>query len=114
MDDDVKAFCQRYMNYHVVAQMNDGSEFNGIIESMDDDGVTMYIPEEIDADQMRPANEEGAARQFDFDFDDYDEYGRPRRRRFRRFRRRRFPFRLFRRLFLFPYYYPYYPYYPWY
>ncbi|MGJ9459891.1 hypothetical protein [Oceanobacillus sp. CF4.6] len=114
MDHDIKATCRRYMNYHVIAQMGDGSQFDGIIESMDDDGVTMLVPEEVDAEQVRQ-NEEGVARQFGFDFDDYndyDDYGRPRRRRFRRFRRQRFPFRLFRSLFPYPYYYPYYPYYP--
>ncbi|WP_404451894.1 hypothetical protein LG329_16325 [Virgibacillus necropolis] len=103
MGDDVKQQCQIYMNYHVIAQMNDGSQFDGIIEGMDEDSVTMLVPEEID--------EEQGNRQFGYGYDDYDydydDYGRPRRRRFRRFRRRRFPFRLFRRLFR-------YPYYPWY
>ena len=108
MDDDIKALCQRYMNYHVMAQMNDGTQFDGIIESMDDDGVTMLVPEEVDEEQVRQVNEEDVTRQFDYDFDDY---GRPRRRRFRRFRRRRFPFSFFRGIFLYPYFPPYYPWY---
>lgn len=119
MGGDVKAFCQRYMNYHVIAQMNDGSQFGGIIDSIDEDGVTMLVPEEVDAEQLWQVNEEGVSRQFgnnphgfdNFDdFGDFDNYGRPRRRRFRRFRRRRFPFRLFRNIFFYPYYSPFYPY----
>jgi hypothetical protein len=101
--DDIKGVCKKYMNYHVMGQLNDGSQFDGIITDMDDEGVTMLVPEEIDADQMD--------RQFGYDYDyDYDDYGRPRRRRFRRFRRRRFPFFLLRRLLRYPYYYPYYGY----
>lgn len=116
MDGDVKAFCQRYMNYQVIAQMNDGSQFDGIIESIDEDSVTMLVPEVVDEEQLWQVNEEGVDRQFAGNpdgFDDFgyfDSYGRPRRRRRRRFRRRSFPFRLIRRLFFPPYYYPYYPY----
>ncbi|WP_053075143.1 hypothetical protein [Ornithinibacillus californiensis] len=114
MQGDMKSLCQRYMNYHVMAQMNDGSQFDGIIEGMDDNGVTMLIPEEVDSEQMEL---NGENRQFGFDFNGYGGYdnygyGRP-RRRFRRYRRQRFPLNLFSRLFLFPYYSPLYsPFYP--
>ncbi|WP_243633143.1 hypothetical protein [Paenibacillus xerothermodurans] len=88
MASDAKVMCQRYMNYHVIAHARDGSQFDGIVEGMDEDGVTMLLPEEVDADEDR---------QFG--------YGR---RRFRRHRRRRFPFYFF----AFPYFTPYPYYYP--
>ncbi|MGP4109259.1 hypothetical protein [Virgibacillus sp. L01] len=102
--DQIKGLCRQYMSYHVIGQLSDGTQVDGIIDSMDEEGVTMLVPEEVDAEQMN--------RQFDYGYDynyDYDDYGRPRRRRFRRFRRQRFPFHFFRRLFGFPYYYPPYP-----
>jgi hypothetical protein len=83
--------CQRYMNYHVVGQMSDGTQMNGIIQDMDDEGVTMLVPEDVDddSDDMR-----------------YGGYGGYGRRRFRRFRRRRFPYNVF----VFPFFFPF-PYY---
>jgi hypothetical protein len=69
------------MNYHVVTQVE------GIVEDVDDSGVTMLVPEEVEADERQ--------------FGGYGGYGR---RRFRRFRRQfavfAFPF-----IFPFPYYY---------
>lgn len=99
MGSDVKHICQRLMNFHVIAQMRDGSKFDGIIEGIDDDGVTMLVPEEIDADWENDQSN----RQFG--------YGR---RRFRRFRRQRFPFINFAFPFFipYPYFYPQYPYFP--
>jgi small nuclear ribonucleoprotein (snRNP)-like protein len=107
--EQIKNLCEKYMNYHVIVQLSDGSQFDGIIDGMDEESVIMLVPEEIDGGQTN--------RQYGFDYDDdngydYDEYGRPRRRRFRRFRRRRFPFPFLRRLFRYPYYYPIYPQYP--
>lgn len=99
MDNDVKSQCQRYMNYHVVAEAMDGSQFDGIIESMDNNGVTMLVAEEIDPDQMRPYFADNESRQFGYGFDGYG------RRRFRRFHRRRFPFNYFRFIFPFPYFF---------
>lgn len=100
---DIKSLCQRYMNYHVIAQTRDGQRLEGIIDGMDDDGVTMLVPEDVDGEERQYAPEG---------------YGR---RRFRRFRRQRFPFFLFLPPFFtpYPYYYPpypysYYPYSPWY
>ncbi|SEQ49009.1 hypothetical protein SAMN05216232_2595 [Virgibacillus subterraneus] len=98
--DQIKGLCKQYMSYHVIGQLSDGSQVDGIIDSMDEEGVTMLVPEEVDEEQMN--------RQFDYGYD-YN-YGRP-RRRFRRFRRQRFPFRFFRSLFRYPYYYPPYPWY---
>ena len=75
----------QYMNYHVIGQMSDGSQVEGIIEDVDDEGVTMLVPENIEADERQ-----------------FGGYGR---RRFRRFRRR-FPFNFF----VFPFFFPF-PYY---
>lgn len=88
---DAKSQCQKYMNYHVIAQMKDGSQVEGIIEDMDDEGVTMMVPEEVEADDSRI----------------YGGYGGYGRRRFRRYRRRRFPFYVFVFPFIlpFPFYY---------
>ncbi|MFC4559715.1 hypothetical protein ACFO3D_16130 [Virgibacillus kekensis] len=105
--EQIKRLCKKYMNYHVIGQLSDGSQFDGIIDSMDEEGVTMLVPEEVDAGQMNRIFDYGY--DYNYDYDEYDDYGRPRRRRFRRFRRQRFPFRFFRRLFRFPYYYPPYP-----
>lgn len=100
MDSDIKTLGQKYMNYHVIAQTNDGRQFEGIIDGMDADGVTMLVPEEVD----------GEEREIDPSRQPFG-YGR---RRFRRFRRQRFPFLFFAFPFFtpYPYYYPYYPYYP--
>jgi hypothetical protein len=91
---DIQSKCKQFINYHVIGQMSDGSNVEGIIEDVDNEGVTMLVPEEVDddSDDMR-----------------YGGYGGY-RRRFRRFRRRRFPFRVFVFPFFvpFPYYYPYY------
>jgi hypothetical protein len=83
--------CQRYMNYHVVGQMSDGTQMNGILEDMDNEGVTLLVPEDVDddSDDMR-----------------YGGYGGYGRRRYRRFRRRRFPYAVF----VFPFFFPF-PYY---
>lgn len=96
-DGDIKGLAQRYMNYHVMAQMRDGSKFDGIIVNMDDNGVTMLVPEEMDEDQVRQADEEEVGRQFGFGGG---------RRRFRRFHRRHFPFPSFSFIFPFPFFFP--------
>lgn len=99
MDRNVMDQCQQYMNYHVTAQMNDGTHFDGIIEGFDNNGVRMLVPEWVEDD-----TDDEMTRQFNYG------YGRP-HRRYRRYRRRYFPFRFFRRIFPIPYYYPYYPWY---
>jgi hypothetical protein len=100
MGSDAKTACQRYISYHVIVQMRDGSQFDGIIESMDEDGVTMLVPEDVD----------GTEREYDSTNRQFG-YGP---RRFRRFHRRRFPFFSFAFPFFrpYPYYYPFYSYYP--
>jgi hypothetical protein len=93
MSGDIKSLCHRYMNYHVIAQTMSGQQFDGIIDGVDEEGVIMLIPEEVD----------GEERQFPFG-----------RRRFRRFHRRRIPFPfLFPFLTPFPYFSPFpTPFYP--
>ena len=39
------------MNYHIIGQMADGTQVEGIIEDVDDSGVTLLVPEEIDGDE---------------------------------------------------------------
>jgi hypothetical protein len=90
---DIKGICKKYKRYHVIAYLQDGSMMDGIIEDMDDDSVTMLVPEDVEEDDRQ------------FDYGGYGGYGR---RRFRRFRRRRFPFNFF----LFPFFIPYPYYYP--
>jgi hypothetical protein len=98
MYGDIKHQCRKYMNYHVQAKMQDGSEIEGIITDMDENNVTMLVPEEIDEEE----SDDSTSRQYG--------YGR---RRFRRFRRLLFPLLNFLFFRPYPYYYPYpYPYYP--
>lgn len=99
MGGDIKSHCRKYMGYHVICHSKDGHQFEGIIDGMDEDGVTMLVPEDVDGEEVAAA----PMRQ---------PFGRP---RFRRFIRHRFPFTIF----LFPFFTPYpyfspYPYYPWY
>ena len=69
--------CERYMNYHVFFTMKDGSKFDGIIESVDENYVIVLVGEDIV--DYGCENESYEQRQF---------VGP---RRFRRFRRRVFP-----------------------
>ncbi|WP_254901228.1 hypothetical protein [Tuberibacillus sp. Marseille-P3662] len=96
-DDDIHTLCRKYMFYHVMAQSSDGSQFDGVITGMDEEGVSMLVPEWVD--------EETTSRQFGYG----GGYGR---RRYRRFYQRRFPYFFFGFPFFtpYPYYYPY-PYY---
>ncbi|MFC7063796.1 small nuclear ribonucleoprotein [Halobacillus seohaensis] len=96
--------CKKYMYYHVTMTMKDGSSFDGIIENVGMDKVSVLVGEDV---MDRESEDEGDIRQY------YGGYGRP-RRRFRRFRRRDFPLASLAALALLPYVtpYPYYPYYP--
>ncbi|WP_453993543.1 hypothetical protein [Bacillus nitroreducens] len=93
---NIQDVCKKWKNYYVVGQMSNGSQMVGIIEDMDDTGVTMLVPEEVEDTEMD--------RQFGGyggygGFGGYGGYGR---RRFRRFRRRRFPYNFF----VFPFFFP--------
>ncbi|WP_174731414.1 hypothetical protein [Mesobacillus harenae] len=88
---NVQSVCNKYMNYHVLAQMRDGSQMEGIIQNADEDGVIMLVPEVVEEDESRQ-------------YGGYGGYGVPGggygvpggygggRRRYRRYRRRRFPY----------------------
>ncbi|MDQ0220222.1 hypothetical protein ELQ35_11390 [Peribacillus cavernae] len=94
---DVKIKIRQHINYHVIGHMSDGSKVDGIIEDMDDDGVTMLVGEDMYADTdegMRQFGGYGGG------------YGGGYRRRYRRYRRRRYPYNYF----VFPFFVPY-PYY---
>lgn len=97
-DGSIKDQCKRYMQHHVIGQMGDGSQIEGIITDINEDYVEMLVPEEY---------EEQENRQFGYGYDDYDDYNGygGYRRRYRRYRPRRFPYYFFRRLFRYPYYY---------
>lgn len=88
--------CRKLMDYHVLFTMRDGTIFDGIIESVDSDSVTILVGEDIMEEELE--NPCSQKRQF----------GRP--RRFRRFRRRVFPLATLIALSLLPY--PYYPFFP--
>ncbi|MET3698914.1 hypothetical protein SAMN05877753_110150 [Bacillus oleivorans] len=90
---NIEDVCRKYRNFHVIGQMSDGTQMEGILEDYDDEGITMLVPEEVDEAEV-----EGMTGTRGF-----GPYGR---RRFRRFRRRRFP----RIVFVFPFFFPY-PYY---
>lgn len=101
--------CHKYMYHHVTLTMADGSSFDGIIEDVDRDQITVLVGEDV----MERESDEFDARQY-YGYG----YGRP-RRRFRRFRRQIFPLAALTALALLPYVYPDpypypypYPYYP--
>jgi small nuclear ribonucleoprotein (snRNP)-like protein len=101
--------CVKLMYHHVVITMNDGKTYDGIIESVDGNNMSVLVGEDVPEQADNGENN----RQFDLygGYNDYG-YGRP-RRRFRRYRRRRFPFPYVVAVSLLPYLspYPYYPYY---
>ncbi|MCQ2009049.1 MAG: hypothetical protein ABF629_07815 [Sporolactobacillus sp.] len=80
--------CTKLMNFHVIAQMADGSKMDGIIEEVNEQGVVMLVPENVNENERF-----------------YQGPGGP-RPRFRRFNRFLFPFIFFAPPFFYPY--PYY------
>ena len=96
--NDVLSKCRQYQMYHVIAHGSDGSQFDGIIESFDNEGVTMLVPEDVTDDYDRQFGGFGGGGFGGGGF------GRP---RFRRFHRRRFPFSFF----FFPFFRPF-PFFP--
>jgi len=102
--NQMKHMCEQYLDYYVTGQMTNGSQVEGILEDVDDEGVTMMVPEDVPAgDDMGEMNMNDMRL---YGFGGYGGYGRP-RRRFRRFRRRRFPFSqfVFPIIIPFPFYY---------
>lgn len=97
MQGNIPQECAKYMNYHVQAKMQDGTEVEGIITDMDDDNVEMLVPEEVDEAEVNDTRQYGGYG---------GGYGR---RRFRRYRRRRFPYFNVIVVRPYPFYYPPYP-----
>lgn len=97
--------CKKYLYYHTTLTMTDGSTFDGIIENIDKDMLTVLVGEDVMEDESENQSD-GQRQPFG--------HGRP-RRRFRRFRRQNFPLGTLATLALLPYIapppYPYYPYY---
>lgn len=94
---DVKRECERHLYHHVILTTQDGRTFDGIIEAVDDDQLTVLVGEDV----------------IDWDRDDrqFYGYGFPRPRpRFRRFRRQVLPLALLATLALLPYAVGLYPY----
>ena len=91
--------CKQMMSYHVILKMKDGSEVDGIIESVEPDKVNVLVGEDVMVGGS--GNEYSAQRQ----------YGNP--TRYRRFNRRNYLLANLLALTLlpYPYYAPPYPYY---
>jgi len=86
--------CKRCLYYHAILTMMDGTTFDGIIEEVDGDQITVLVGEDVmEADNAEQMDE---MRRPPYG------YGRP-RRRFRRFRRRRYPLGGLSKLALLPY-----------
>lgn len=112
--ESVQDQCKKYMNFHILLTMKDGSIIDGIIEDMDPDRIIMLVGEDVMEEEE------------DNDYNDQRQYfgqgqGRRRRRRRRRFRRRHIPFGTIAALTLldypyfappYPYNFPFYPYNP--
>jgi len=98
--------CKKYLYYHIILTMIDGRKFDGIIENVDADGITMLVGKDV----MVKESENQSEKQRQYYNDD-----RP-MRRFRRFNRESFPLNTLGEIALLPYIapspYPYpYPYY---
>ncbi|SER56231.1 hypothetical protein SAMN04487944_10654 [Gracilibacillus ureilyticus] len=91
----MKNLCEQYQNYYVVGELTNGEKIEGIIQSVDQNSVTMLVPENIEADEEQ--------RQFG--------YGYP-RRFYRRYYPYRYPLGLLSGLLLYPFLFPPYPAYP--
>ncbi|MCL7745750.1 small nuclear ribonucleoprotein [Halalkalibacter alkaliphilus] len=97
--DDTRALhdqCKQYMHYHVTLTMRDGSNVDGIIQSVGTDGVHVLVGEDV-MDRSDEQDERYYAGGYG--------YGFP-RRRFRRFRPHFFPLASLAALALLPYVYP--------
>ncbi|MFC4401583.1 hypothetical protein [Gracilibacillus xinjiangensis] len=91
----MKKLCEQYQNFYVVGELSNGEKVEGIIQNVDQDSVTMLIPENIEMDSSE--------RQYG--------YGYP-RRYYRRYYPYRYPLGLLSNLLLYPFLYPPYPSYP--
>lgn len=102
---------EKYLYYNVTLIMSDGSIFDGIIESVEEDHIIMLVGEDV----MELDNSDDNTNNENRHYGNGPHNRRPRRRS-RRFRRRPFPFPNIVAVELLPYIPPYpYPYpYPYY
>ena len=102
--------CRKMMSYHVVLTMQDGSQVDGIIESVDPTSINVLVGE--DAIYREDENQSNVQRQNENQLNMQRQYANP--GRYRRYRRRNFPLASLLALSLLPYprYVPPYPYYP--
>lgn len=101
--------CKKMMNYHVILRMQDGSEVDGIIESVDPNGVNVLVGEDVMVGGNGPGMEYNAP---GMEYNAQRQFGNP--VRYRRFRRRNFPLATLLALSLlpYPYYAPPFPFFP--
>ena len=92
--------CKKYLYYHIILTMADGSKVDGMIEDVNEDGITMLVGEDVMEEDSEDQYDE--QRQYH-----HHHFHRP-RRRFRRFRRRRFPIHNLASIALLPYFTPFY------
>lgn len=87
---NIMDLCERYKNFYVLGHLANGTQVEGIIMDMDDNHVTMLVPEIVEEEQLNNQRQNGWSGGYG-----YGGYGGYGRRRYRRFRRRRFPYRQF-------------------
>lgn len=92
--------CEKYLAYHVVLKMADGSTVDGIIQKVDKDRIVILVGEDVMEEEENQVNQQRQP------------FGGHQRRRFRRFRPRTFPLGALAALTLlqYPYVIPPYPY----
>lgn len=98
--------CRKMMSYHVVLTMQDGSQVDGIIESVELTSINVLVGE--DAIYREDENQSNVQRQNENQLNMQRQYANP--ERYRRYRPRNFPLASLLALSLLPY--PRYPYYP--
>lgn len=106
--DQMKEFCKKYQDYFVLVDMNDGQQYDGIVDRIDDHNIYLLVPSgENDDDRELLFGGYGDNLGYGYGYGyggGYGGgYGYP--RRFRRFRRYRFPLARILRLLLYPYFY---------
>jgi len=58
--------CAKHMHAYVLAEMNDGMKFNGIITGMDNENVYLAVPGSLDDDQREDLGNGEDSRQYGF------------------------------------------------
>ncbi|MDQ0158226.1 hypothetical protein [Alkalibacillus salilacus] len=109
-EEDFHHLCRQHQMHFVHLETQDGQMFDGIIDDVDDQSVTLIMPwGDMEQDRFDDGYGGGYGQGYGpgYGGPGYGQgYGGPGRypRRFRRFRRHRFPFRFLNRIF-FPFFY---------